>query len=113
MENYIGWLRKAEAFDFGSDSWFNISARGFGEYADTEGDVFVKWRRGGYRTLFDVLSVSPKCPPTGKPTEDVRRGNRSGNLNLVDTLQDVTPLSLLGAQKTKLRPQTIKPTKRN
>lgn len=56
VDRFLGWFEKATGFYDGSDTWFNTSGRGLLHYRECEGDLAITWKRGGYRTVFDLLT---------------------------------------------------------
>ena len=45
-----------------SDSWFDIWAEKGNDYDESGGDFNLNWKDNGYKTLFDILTVSSSLP---------------------------------------------------
>lgn len=41
-----------------ADSLAVMGARGYSQYKEAEGDQLLKWKKGGYNNLLDILLVS-------------------------------------------------------
>lgn len=51
------YVEREESVDISADRLADAGGRGYREYKKAEGDQNLKWKRGGYRTLFDFLLV--------------------------------------------------------
>lgn len=60
IEQFLEWLQKYDNSIQGSDTWFNVSAKGVNEYWECDGNLTIDWKDQGYITLFDLLSVRKK-----------------------------------------------------
>lgn len=52
------YVEREEMVEVSADRMADAGARGYREYMYAEGDQNLKWKRGGYRTLFDFLLVN-------------------------------------------------------
>lgn len=41
-----------------ADRLADMGGRGYSQYEESEGDQALKWKTGGYKTLFDILLVT-------------------------------------------------------
>lgn len=52
------YVEREEAVEVSADRLADAGCRGYRDYKKAEGDQNLKWKRGGYRTLFDFLLVN-------------------------------------------------------
>lgn len=52
------YVEREETVEVSADRLADVGGRGYREYKKAEGDQNLKWKRGGYRTLFDFLLVN-------------------------------------------------------
>lgn len=57
VDRFLAWYDKKTGFYDGSDTWFNTSGRGLTHYKECPGDLWLAWKRNGYRSVFDLLTV--------------------------------------------------------
>lgn len=56
---YLDFFHRYENSIEASDTWYDTSATGFVHYWDCEGDRLLNWKDRGFKTILDILMVSP------------------------------------------------------
>ncbi|XP_034936722.1 uncharacterized protein [Chelonus insularis] len=67
---FLEWMERFDSSIQGSDTWFEVSARGITEYAQCEGDLLLNWRDRGYHTALDLLMNKCKDISNGTYIQD-------------------------------------------
>ncbi|KAI5698135.1 hypothetical protein M8J75_002158 [Diaphorina citri] len=55
FDQFMEFFGKAQNTLDGSDSWFEVSAQGYGTFVQKEGCEYISWKKGGFGNLFKLL----------------------------------------------------------
>lgn len=58
----VEWFKKFMVLLNPAESWSQLSVTSHYVFQACEGDQMLGWRNKGYKTILDVLTVSPICP---------------------------------------------------